>query len=293
MKIVSFEASALSTGIGMWEKVENSLGFKWKTFFPKDVFKNYYVDHENLSDFQNALKNIFILFIGDSVDFAMFSHACSALNGKIEQHIPLFGYNYCRGSQGAILIHTLICGSHEGPYFKDCKSRFHGKDWNLKASDHIEQMGSELARYVGKSPEIISVHFGIWDLATKWQYGAKEKFDAWFDGYPLEWMFSAKTSLKQISNEFPNSMIIFRIIGPTVVEQFKNPVLEDRLDMRFVSAIAHSTKELCVRENFLFVDFFSMMHGMDKFCLDGLHWDGEIMVAGVLNSILNLYYNKY
>ena len=249
---------------------------------------------DNYDALTACIANKFILFIGDSVDYGAFEFMCSFLRGDSLLHCPLFGYSQCKTLDNTqILIHTLICGSHDGPYFHQCASRFHssteGREWNHTMTSHILEMRYGLTEIFGKPPDLVSIHFGVWDLATKWQYGGgNTQAEKWFDNYPEEWVRSARNALHFIKLNFPVSTLIFRGIGPTVESRLKLGSTElDRLKMRFVQPIASAAKLLCVEEGIRYADFFTMMLGMDEFSRDGFHWDGKAMSFGILNLIFN------
>jgi hypothetical protein len=185
-----------------------------------------------------------------------------------------------------MLIHTLICGSHDGPYFRDCYSRFHEGGWSHTFTSHIEEMRTKVVAAVGMAPTVISVHFGVWDLASKWQNGSFAQ-EVWFEGYPDDWVATASRALRRIESSFPRSVLIFRIIGPTVHHRFKDSLTQQRLDMRFVQSMAAASRAMCKRDGFNCIDFFSMMLGIDSATTDGLHWDGDIMASSYFNTLLH------
>ena len=150
-----------------------------------------------------CLDNTFIFMIGDSVDGRLFYHTCDdTLDGVVLVNRPLPGYKICKTARNITLIITLICGNHEGPYFPHCYNRFSG-DWNSKErtvwnhtlSTHVENMKIDLvAAMGGKRPDLITLNFGLWDMASKWYFGTSETRNLgmdWFKGYPEEFLESS------------------------------------------------------------------------------------------------------
>jgi hypothetical protein len=266
-----------------------TVGYRWEpsaAFMSAGcAFSHYW---ENPPALQSRMLGRFVLLVGDSVDHAMFLVLCARLGGKDELHKPLFGYTSCPGvAGGTTLVHTLICGSHDGPYFRDCKSRFHSDgEWTLNMTGHVQQMRTALVAAVGRPPDLVSVHFGVWDLASKWQLG-EMKPETWFDGYPDGWVASTSSALGRFAAAFPAARIVFRVIGPTVQSRFKDPNAQQRLQMRFVASIASASRRMCADGGWYCVDFFSMMLGMDTATWDGMHWDGGLMAASYFNTLLN------
>jgi hypothetical protein len=275
---------ALFSAHGKWVGAPGAALPRWE---PESASCPFYRDmFDPPSVAMNCLRGHTWLIIGDSVDYGMFNAICALLGVYPTLHSPLYGYSMCALPNGAKLVHTLICGSHEGPYFHGCASRFNdGGLWSKNMSSHVYEMETKLVELLGAPPSLVTIHFGVWDLATK--YFLADGHKDWFSGYPTDWAIGVRVALNRIRNAFPNASVVVRGIGPTVEARILHDNTLERLRNRYVAPIAVATRALANDMRLPYADFFMMMMGMDEMASDGFHYDGRSMAAGLANVILN------
>ncbi|EEH50951.1 uncharacterized protein MICPUCDRAFT_66101 [Micromonas pusilla CCMP1545] len=276
----------LKSGVGSWE------GDAWVPGFPGPWVP---IDLLLYSSYP-----LFILFLGDSLTHAMYTTACERLH--LSGFELLSGFEACGGvgigQDEYLLVYSLVCGSQKDPpYFRSCRQDDSGGNskftWDYTISRHLQEVTTSLVEKCEREPDIISIHFGVWDLANEWSkqtnYGADNV--SWFDEqFNIRWQANVQRNLDYLSRAFPETMLFYRTNGPIIAEKLKDGVLESRLQPEYAHKLSVASSSFDSVAHV--VDFHTLMKNNPEACTDGLHYTGISMFQSYFAIMINIFASR-
>ena len=239
---------------------------------------------------------LFILFLGDSLTQNLFLEACRELN--LSSIDLLDGFEACGGlginQDQHLFVYSLLCGSNDPPYFMYCRTGIGGNSkfsWNYTISRHLHTITTSLIEKTQRDPDIISVHFGVWDLANEWsaatKYGVDEN-QTWFNkSFISRWQENVQHRLTYLSQAFPETMLFYRTNGPIIAEKLKDGITQSRLRPEYALALSVASKAFDSVAHV--IDFHQLMAKHSEASIDGLHYTGGSMYYSYFAIMLNIF----
>jgi hypothetical protein len=240
--------------------------------------------------------------IGDSVDLALFENVCKLLGGRAQQNNPLMGYYSCPNEKNVSLIFTLLCGSIDGlPFYPHCFSRFkdfhmwnqqlgdgkNASSWHTAPAAHLHEITTALVDIMGRSPELITFHAGLWDIAGQYSlHHDIKRLPNWFDNFEQSFKVGASQVITTLKSRFPLAKIVYRSPPPIVPGKLKHGV-QERFQDKYYLAMYKTTREIAKINEIPFLDIHYMYKNHSFASADGLHLIGEVMMNGYFNVVLN------